>query len=91
MSVQDPPVTPSAAVVVEAGDEPWARIRPLLDRRCAELPADGLLEVRLHGLDTLAELVAWCAAHQHLQAELDPGGTVVRLRTAPHPTPRRTA
>ncbi|MEG3613979.1 hypothetical protein [Isoptericola haloaureus] len=89
MATQDHRTT--ACVVVEAGDEPWGRLMPLLARRRAELPDDGVLEVRLNGLDVLTELAAWCEEHPPLHAELGPDGAVVRLRTAPHPTTRRTA
>ncbi|MEV6105829.1 hypothetical protein AB0M28_14085 [Streptomyces sp. NPDC051940] len=52
---------PAAAVVVEAGGEPWSRVEPLLDRRTAEVAAGGVIEVVTSDPGVRTAVVRWCA------------------------------
>ncbi|MFF2329212.1 MULTISPECIES: hypothetical protein [unclassified Streptomyces] len=56
---------PHPDVMVDAGGEPWARVEPLLTRRCRGLPGDAVVELVTVDTEVAAAVVAWCAEQGH--------------------------
>ncbi|WP_392667593.1 sulfurtransferase TusA family protein [Streptomyces sp. LN785] len=73
---------PAAAVVVEAGGEPWFRVEPLLDRRTREMADHGVLEVVTANPGVRSAVPAWCTRRGVvLEATADRNGsTSFRIR-----------
>ncbi|MBO0511702.1 sulfurtransferase TusA family protein [Streptomyces beijiangensis] len=47
--------------LIDAGGEPWSRVRPLLERRCQELPAASLIELHSSDPQVCEAVPGWCA------------------------------
>lgn len=73
---------PAAAVVVEAGGEPWFRVEPLLDRRTQEMADHGVLEVVTANPGVRTAVPGWCRRKGvALEATADRNGsTSFRIR-----------
>ncbi|WP_109509136.1 sulfurtransferase TusA family protein [Nocardioides speluncae] len=75
----------TTAVVIDAGEEPWSRVEPLLARRVAEVNGDGVIEVLTADEGVRAALPRWCARLGiSVEHSGEPGGvTRFRLLTVP--------
>ncbi|MFD3475802.1 sulfurtransferase TusA family protein [Streptomyces sp. NPDC058695] len=73
---------PAAAVVVEAGGEPWSRVEPLLDRRSQEMADHGVLEVVTANPGVRTAISGWCTRKGRVvEATADRNGsTSFRIR-----------
>ncbi|MEV0097287.1 hypothetical protein [Streptomyces sp. NPDC050738] len=73
---------PAAAVVVEAGGEPWSRVEPLLDRRAREMAGHDVLEVVTANPGVRTAVPGWCRRQGVvLEATADRNGsTSFRIR-----------
>lgn len=48
--------------VVDAGGEPWSRVRTVLERRCGQLPSGCGLELLTEDLGVRHAVRVWCAS-----------------------------
>jgi hypothetical protein len=81
---------PHPAVLVDAGDQPWTRIQPVLEQRYAELPPGSELGVVVRDVDAAAELARWCSERSIRigsvpGAHLESGPVYVLFTAAAHP------
>jgi hypothetical protein len=77
-----------AAVVVDAGTEPWRRVEPLLARYLDELPAGGAVELLSSEEGVAAALPDWCRRRGSVAWEPLATGAGFLIRTrAEHPAP----
>lgn len=73
--------------VVDAGGEPWPRVRDVLERHCHRLPPGYVVEVLTEDPAIPGELGAWCAAGggELLAADETAVPAMFRIRTVGHP------
>ncbi|MFG3700544.1 sulfurtransferase TusA family protein [Micromonospora sp. NPDC047620] len=54
---------PAAAVVVDAGGEPWARVAAVLAARTRQLPVGGIIDLVTDDPGVRVAVTEWCARH----------------------------
>ncbi|TMR21721.1 hypothetical protein ETD86_14350 [Nonomuraea turkmeniaca] len=85
-----PADVPPAAVVIDAGGEPWSRVVPVLSDRVAHLPGGGLIDLVTDDAEVRAAATAWCGrrGYEVEEAAMTSGARGLRIRTGdPLPLP----